>query len=141
MLLPPVVTGALKLTLAWALPAVAVPITGAAGTTALTKNDWLMVVAALVAALPAWLALMVQVPAVMKLRVPPLVMVHTAGVAELKLTGKPEEAVAVSVGVVPKFCAPGLPKVMVCGAAGVTALEAAEAGPVPATLLAVTVKV
>ena len=67
--------GALKLTLAWVLPAVAVPITGAPGTTALTRNDWLMVVAALVAALPAWSALMVQVPAVMKVRLPPLVMV------------------------------------------------------------------
>ena len=114
---------------------------GAPGTTGLTVKLRLTWLAASQAALPAWLALMVQVPAVMKLRVPPLVMVHTAGVAELKLTGRLESALAVRVGVVPKFCAPGLAKVMTCGAAGVTALEAAEAGPVPATLLAVTVKV
>ena len=141
MLLPPVVTGALKLTLAWALPAVAVPITGAPGTTALTRNDWLMVVAALVAALPAWSALMVQLPAVMKVRLPPLVMVHTPVVAELKLTGRLEEALAVRVGVVPKFCAPGLLKVMVWLAFGVTLLLAADGVLVPTALVAVTVKV
>ena len=84
---------------------------------------------------------MVQLPVLAKPSRPPLVMVHTAGVAELKLTARPEEALALNVGVVPKFCAPGLAKVMTCGAAGVTALEAAEAGPVPATLVAVTVKV
>jgi hypothetical protein len=84
---------------------------------------------------------MVQLPVLANPSRPPLVIVHTAGVAELKLTGRLESALAVRVGVVPKFCAPGLVKVMTCGAAGVTALEAAEAGPVPATLLAVTVKV
>ena len=41
----------------------------------------------------------------------------------------------------PKFCGPGLLKVMVCVALGVTLLEGADAGPVPATLSAVTVKV
>ena len=100
-----------------------------------------MVVAALVAALPAWSALMVQLPAVMKVRLPPLVMVHTPVVAELKLTGRLEEALAVRVGVVPKFCAPGLLKVMVWLAFGVTLLLAADGVLVPTALVAVTVKV
>ncbi|MNU98234.1 hypothetical protein D3C71_883390 [compost metagenome] len=42
---------------------------------------------------------------------------------------------------VPKFCVPGLLKVMVCGDAGITLLDAADASPVPAALLAVMVKV
>ncbi|WP_211209726.1 hypothetical protein, partial [Uliginosibacterium gangwonense] len=53
----------------------------------------------------------------------------------------PEPEVAVNVGVVPKFCAPGLAKVMVCDVLGVTLFEAAEAEPVPALFVAVTVKV
>ena len=48
---------------------------------------------------------------------------------------------ALSVGVVPKFCAPGLAKVMVWLALGVTEFDAVEAGPVPAELVAVTVNV
>ena len=68
-------------------------------------------------------------------------MVHTPVVDEVNVTVSPEVDVAVSVGVVPKFCAPGLVKVMVCAAFGVTLLEAAEAGPVPAELVAVTVNV
>ena len=39
--------------------------------------------------MPAWLALMVQVPAPTKLTVVPDT-VHTAGVAEVKVTGLPE---------------------------------------------------
>ncbi|MFZ2328108.1 MAG: hypothetical protein WAW73_14420 [Rhodoferax sp.] len=68
-------------------------------------------------------------------------MVHTLVVPELKLTVSVELAVALSVGVVPKFCAPGLLKVMVWGAWGVTEPDALEALPVPAALVAVTVKV
>jgi hypothetical protein len=45
------------------------------------------------------------------------------------------------VGVVPKFWAPGFAKVMICVPLGVTELEAAEALPVPALFVAVTVKV
>jgi hypothetical protein len=52
-----------------------------------------------------------------------------------------ELAVAVRVGVVPKVCAPGLAKVMVCAAFGVTAVDAVDAEPEPAEFLAVTVKV
>ena len=84
---------------------------------------------------------MVQVPAVTKVKAPPVVIVHTPVVLEVKLTLRPESEVAVSVGVVPKFCAPGLAKVMVCGALGVTLLDAADAAPVPTALVAVTVKV
>lgn len=89
------------------------------------------------------MALMVQVPALTKVRVPPLVTVHTPGVMEVKVTlyPTPAEELAVNVGVVPKVCAPGVLKVMVCGAAGVALLDAADAAPVPAELAAVTVKV
>ncbi|MNV89992.1 hypothetical protein D3C71_1843300 [compost metagenome] len=70
-------------------------------------------------------------------------MVQTPAVAVVNETAYPPPAdeVAVSVGVVPKFCVPGLPNVMVCGDAGVTELEAAEGLPSPAELVAVTVNV
>ena len=68
-------------------------------------------------------------------------MVQTPVVDEVNVGVSPESDVAVSVGVVPKFCAPGLLKVMVCGDAGVIELDAADAAPVPAELVAVTVKV
>ena len=55
---------------------------------------------------------MVHVPAVMVVSVPPLVIVQTL-VAEVKVTDKPDVAVAVNVGEVPKFCAPGLLNVIV----------------------------
>jgi len=84
---------------------------------------------------------MVQAPVATKLNVPDEVTVHTAGVAELKATGRLELAVAAKAGEVPKTCAPGLLKVIVWLACGVTEFEAAEAGPVPAELMAVTVKV
>jgi hypothetical protein len=99
------------------------------------------VVAARKDALPAWSALIEQVPDVTKVSVPPLVMVHTPVVVELKATVSPDVEVAVSVGVVPKFCAPGLLNVMVCEAAGIAEFDAADAEPVPAELVAVTVKV
>jgi ethanolamine utilization microcompartment shell protein EutS len=59
----------------------------------------------------------------------------------LKLTAKPELAVAVKVGVDPNACAPGLGKLIVWLAFGVTALEAADICPVPAAFVAVTVNV
>ena len=52
----------------------------------------------------------------------------------------PEVAVAERAGAVPKLCPPGSAKVMVWFALGVTPLEALEAEPVPAALVAVTVK-
>jgi hypothetical protein len=73
-------------------------------------------------------------------------MVQTPVVDELKVTVKlsvpvAESAVAVRVGVVPKFCVPGLAKVMVWLPLGVAELEAPDATLVPMALVAVTVKV
>ena len=67
--------------------------------------------------------------------------VQTPVVDELNVTGLLDVAVAVNVGVVPKFCAPGSAKVIVWLAFGVTEFVTVEAGPVPAPLVAVTVKV
>jgi hypothetical protein len=81
------------------------------------------------------------VPDVTKVRTPSGVMVHTPVVSLVKVTGRSEEEDAVRVGAVPKFCAPGLLKVMVCVALGVTAFDAAEAELVPMLFVAVTVNV
>ena len=56
---------------------------------------------------------MVQVPAARKVAVVPET-VQTLAVVEVKLTGRPELAVALSVSGVPTVCAPGLAKVIVC---------------------------
>ncbi len=128
-------------------PALATTVVGASGTIGVTENERLTCGAARKLLLPAWSALMVQVPALPKLRMPPLVIVHTLVVEELKVTLRPEVEVTpppqdAQVRAVPKLCEPGLAKVMVCGEAGITEVEAAEAAPVSAALLvAVTVKV
>ena len=57
--------------------------------------------------------MIVQLPAVTKVKAPPVVMVHTPVVDELKVGVKPESAVALKVGVVPKVCAPRLAKLMI----------------------------
>ena len=68
--------------------------------------------------LPAWLASIVQVPVATSVTVVPET-VQTEAVAEEKLTGSPEVAVAVSAGTaVPMVCVPGLGKVMVCVSSG-----------------------
>jgi autonomous glycyl radical cofactor GrcA len=72
---------------------------------------------------------------------PPEVIVQTPVVVDVNIGVRPEEAVAVKVGVVPKVCAPGGLKVMVCVALGVTEEEAVDAAPEPLAFLAVTVKV
>ncbi len=77
----------MKLTAAWASPAVAVPMVGAPGAMALTLKVCPTWGAALVAASPGWSALMVQLPAVTKVSVPVGVMVHTPVVVDVKLTG------------------------------------------------------
>ena len=59
---------------------------------------------------------MVQVPTVSNVSAPPDVMVQTPVVEDAKLTVNPELADAVSVGVAPKFCDPGLPNEIVCAA-------------------------
>ena len=64
--------------------------------------------------LPAWVALMEQVPAVSSLMVLTLT-VQTAGVVLASVTVRPELAVAATVnGATPKVLLPGLAKVMVC---------------------------
>ena len=86
--------------------------------------------------------MIVQVPTVKKVSAPPVVMLHTPEVEDVNTGVKPgASVVAVSVGVVPKFCAPGLAKVMTWEPLGVTALDAAEAVLVPTPLVAVTVNV
>jgi len=55
----------------------------------------------------------VQVPAVRNVAVV-LEIVQTLVVVEVKVTVKPEVAVAVSISGVPTNCAPGLLKVIVC---------------------------
>ena len=91
--------------------------------------------------MPDWSALIVQVPAATNVSRPPLVIVHTPVVDEVNATIKAELAVAVSVGVVPKFFAPGLANVIDCEPIGVTDPDAPEGLPVPALLVAVTVNV
>ena len=83
---------------------------------------------------------MEQEPVVTKLNTPPLVMVQTPVVVELNVGVKVELAVAVNVGEVPKTCAPGLLKVMVWLALGVTDTMP-EALPEPTELRAVTEQV
>lgn len=119
----------------------AVPMVGAPGTTAFTVKVWATVGAAFQATLPLWSASIVQLPAVTKVSAPPLVIVHTPVVDDENVGVSVDVAVADSVGVVPKFCAPGLAKVMTWEPLGVTALDAAEAVLVPTPLVAVTVNV
>ena len=138
--MPPVTVGAVNVTVACASPAVAVPMVGAAGATPAIANDWLTWAAAEYAPLPDWFALIVHVPGATVVNTPPLVIVQTDAVLELKVTARPELAVAVSVGEVAKFCVPGLLKVIVWAALGVTLFDCAEARLVPAALVAVTVK-
>jgi len=113
ILAPPVKAGAVNVTLACVSPAVAVPIVGAPGTTALTVNDRVTVGAARKLEFPAWSASIVHVPAVTNVSAPPLVIVQTPVVDDEKLGVNPDDAVAVSVGLVPKFWAPGLANVIV----------------------------
>jgi hypothetical protein len=73
------------------------------------------------AALPAWSALIVQVPAATKVSAPPEVIEQTRVVAELKLTARPDVAIALKDNDVPNVWGPGFMNVIVCGAIGVTA--------------------
>src|SRR5690242_820609 len=131
MAAPPLEAGPPKAMLAWVSPALAVPIDGAPGTTAVTGKVWDAGAAALPAASSAWPAATGQLPALTKVSARPELMVHTPVVEELNVGASGEVAVADRVGAVPKFCAPGLAKVIVWLAFGVTALEAPEATLVP----------
>ena len=82
-----------------------------------------------------------QVPSVTNASTPPLVIVHTPEVDDVNATVKAELDVAVSVGVVPKYCVTGVVIVIDCEPKPVTDPDAPEALPAPALLVAVTVKV
>ena len=84
---------------------------------------------------------MVHVPAATNASTPPLVIVQTPEVDDVKATVNAEVDVAVIVGVVPKLFSPGLVKVIVWASFGVTPVDAAEALPAPTLLVAVTVNV
>ena len=85
--------------------------------------------------------MIVQVPAVTNVRTPAEVIVQTPVVEDVNVGVDPDDAVAVSVGVVPKFCAPGFANAIVWSVFGITALDAPRADPVPAEFVAVTVNV
>ena len=91
--------------------------------------------------LPAWSELIVHVPAATNASTPPLVIVQTPEVDDVKETVNAELDVAVSVGVVPKLIVPGSTNVINCELKGVVELDAPEAMPVPTLLVAVTVNV
>ena len=82
-----------------------------------------------------------HVPTVTKASTPPLVIVQTPEVDDVQETVNAELDVAVSVGVVPKFFAPGFANVIDCEPKGVADPDAPEALPAPALLVAVTVNV
>ena len=84
---------------------------------------------------------MVHVPTVTKASSPPVVIVQTPEVDDVKPTVRLESEVAVNVGVAPKLFTPGSANVIVCALKGVVELVDADALPVPALLVAVTVKV
>jgi hypothetical protein len=84
---------------------------------------------------------MVQVPDETKVRVPSELTKQTAAVDDVKDTPNPDDAVAVSVGEVPNVWVPGLVNVIDWGAFGVTAADASDVEPVPATFVALTVNV
>ena len=85
--------------------------------------------------------MMLQVPAVTVVRTPLDVMLQTPLVDDVKTGARLEDAVAVRVGDVPKFWVPGFANVIVWLASSVNWFEAADGEPVPAVLVAVTVKV
>src|SRR5438034_10532756 len=102
-------------------------------------NDWLTRGAARKEPFPAWSTLIVQVRAWTNVRTPAEVIVQILVVEDVNVGVNPDDAVAVSVGVVPKFCAPGLANVIVWAAFGVTALDGPKSAPVPADFVSVTV--
>jgi hypothetical protein len=84
---------------------------------------------------------MVHVPTVTNANTPPVVIVHTPEVADVKATVRLESEVALNVGVVPKLFVPGSVNVIDCESFGVSPDDATEALPVPTLLVAVTVNV
>lgn len=140
---PPVwvgATGAVKLTVAWAAPPTADTPVGASGLSP-TSNERDTVPEFPMPPLPAWKALMVHVPSPTKVRAPAMVTEQTGADAPVATndTGKPELAVADSVGATAVRDIPGgWLKTIVCGA---TEFDGPDGGPVPLVFAAVTVKV
>lgn len=89
--LPPLLVGAVNATVAVLLPGVPAPMVGAAGALAVIVKLCATCVAALKSTLPAWLALIVQVPPVRKVTTPAVVVVQTAAVAEVKASARPDD--------------------------------------------------
>jgi hypothetical protein len=84
---------------------------------------------------------MAHVPTVTNASTPPVVIVHTPEVDEVKATVRLESEVALSVGVVPKFCVTGFANVIDWESFGVTPDDATEAADGPTLFVAVTVNV
>ena len=91
--------------------------------------------------MPAWSAAIVQVPVLISVRAPLVVIVQTAVVDDVNVGVNPDDDVAVSVGDVPRLCWPGLANAIVWVPFGVTAFDAADSAPVPAEFVAVNVNV
>lgn len=139
---PPVLAGAVNEIVACVLPEAPTTPVGGPGATAVIAKVCDTCGAAPKLALPAWLALIVQFPAdtMVILRLLAGVIVHTAGVVDVSVTGSAELAVAADAkGVVLNVFAPGLANVIVCAAAAiVSATICVAAGLTPFD--AVTVK-
>ena len=87
-------------------------LVGAPGTVPTMPKLWSTCAAGRNAALPAWLAAMVQVPKVSIVTFEPTIE-QTDGVLVVSATVRPEEALAVStIGVELNGCVPGFEKVM-----------------------------
>ena len=78
------------------------------------RNDCVTSGAAAYTVSPPWRAVMVQVPAARVMTAVPDA-VHTAGLAERRDTGRPEDATAAGVTGTPARASGGGPKVMCCG--------------------------
>jgi hypothetical protein len=148
--LPPLLPGAVKVTVALALPAVAMPMVGAPGTVAVPEGVTLLdradagpVPIALVAVtVKVYAVPLVKPVTVIGLTVPVAVSPPGLEVAVYPVIDPPplldgavnaKVACALPAVAVPMVGAPGT-------VAGVTRLDAADGGPVPTELVAVTVK-
>jgi hypothetical protein len=84
---------------------------------------------------PPWLAVMLHVPTANKFKLLPAVL-HTPGVLDTKLTARPDVALASKAGVgVPKRCAPGAAKLMLCGSSAAATLKLTVTGAAAAYVL------
>jgi hypothetical protein len=81
--------------------------------------------------LPFWLAVMVQLPTLNKVRVLPFTppVVHTLGVPELNTTASPEVAVATKLAAgVPRVWLPGELKLMLCTTGAALTMKVIKTG-------------